>query len=480
MNAHYNYKFSVIIPIYNVEAYLRETIDSVLNQTIGFEDNIQLILVNDGSKDSSGLICEEYLRQYPENIVYVDKKNQGVSATRNAGIKYIQGKYVNFFDSDDIWSEDAFANVWDFFEKHYEEVDLVCGKEMFFEMKSGPHNLNYKFEKGDRIIDIRKEPECILLSVKAAFIKKEIAGTVRFDERLSVGEDAKYLTDIILRKEKYGVMDSVVYNFRKRQANTSITQNRKIGRYTDTIDLYYKYVLDYSEEKYGYLLPYAQHVALNGLKVRVSEKQRDFMSAEQWTEYANKVVTLVKRMDDEVIGQTRNVNVFNKISLLNFKYGNEAEKDIFFKDGKYMYGNLELVAVPQECLTVTNINVRESGKEIVIKGFVKAPLNDKIHISAYTDGRQVSINTYPEPKLKKVLINGDIAIRGYGFECSMELSGEKIATIEFFLECAEEKIPLNIAYGKRISKASVLSAKEFQTVLNDKYIQMNYIQDNNQ
>ena len=100
--------FSVIIPVYNVENYLHETIESVVDQTIGFEENIQLILVNDGSKDGSLDICREYEKKYPRNVTVVDKENGGVSSARNTGIEYIRGKYVNFLDSDDKWEPQSF------------------------------------------------------------------------------------------------------------------------------------------------------------------------------------------------------------------------------------------------------------------------------------------------------------------------------------------------------------------------------------
>ena len=92
----YQYKFSVVIPVYNAESYFDETINSIINQTIGFKENIQVILVNDGSTDKSEEICKNYQENYPNNIVYISKKNEGVSKTRNVGMQYIKGKYVNF------------------------------------------------------------------------------------------------------------------------------------------------------------------------------------------------------------------------------------------------------------------------------------------------------------------------------------------------------------------------------------------------
>ena len=79
------FKISVIVPVFNVEKYLSQTITSVINQTIGFE-NIQLILVNDGSVDNSEEIILKYKIEYPDNILYIKKENGGVSAARNKGL----------------------------------------------------------------------------------------------------------------------------------------------------------------------------------------------------------------------------------------------------------------------------------------------------------------------------------------------------------------------------------------------------------
>ena len=106
-----DFLFSVIMPVYNTEEYLEEAIQSVIEQTIGFEENIQLILINDGSTDNSESICKKYQEKYKNNIVYKYKENGGVSSARNEGRKYVKGKYFNFLDSDDKWDKDAFKNA---------------------------------------------------------------------------------------------------------------------------------------------------------------------------------------------------------------------------------------------------------------------------------------------------------------------------------------------------------------------------------
>ena len=188
------YRFSVVVPIYNVEEYLEETVDSVLAQTIGFEKNIQLILVNDGSPDNSEAICLRYKEQYPDNVVYVKQENAGVSAARNNGLAHATGKYVTFLDSDDKWETDAFARVWRFFEKHEDEIDVVSARMIHFEASERGHILNKKYKQGDRVIDIFNEEDLssIQMHVTSAFFKNETPqnSDVRFDSRVEYGDDS--------------------------------------------------------------------------------------------------------------------------------------------------------------------------------------------------------------------------------------------------------------------------------------------------
>lgn len=89
---------SFIIPIYNVEKYLKQCIDSVLGQV---KEEDEIILVNDGSKDRSNLICKKYLKMFPDKIIYIEKENGGLSSARNVGIRQATKDYIAFVDSDD-------------------------------------------------------------------------------------------------------------------------------------------------------------------------------------------------------------------------------------------------------------------------------------------------------------------------------------------------------------------------------------------
>ena len=102
-------KVSVIVPIYNVEKYLEKCINSLLSQTL---EDIQIILVNDGSKDNSGNIAKEYEKNNKDRVIYVEKENGGLSDARNYGLKYATGDFIAFLDSDDYIEKNAYEKMY--------------------------------------------------------------------------------------------------------------------------------------------------------------------------------------------------------------------------------------------------------------------------------------------------------------------------------------------------------------------------------
>ena len=137
-NQDYPFKFSIITAVYNTEAYLEDAVNSILSQDIGFTDSVQLILVDDGSSDQSGNICDTYQKQYPSNIKVIHKPNGGVSSARNEGLRYAEGRYINFLDSDDRLSSNTLSAVYDFFTEIDNKADFISVPMYFFEKKEGP------------------------------------------------------------------------------------------------------------------------------------------------------------------------------------------------------------------------------------------------------------------------------------------------------------------------------------------------------
>ena len=120
---------SIIIPVYNVEKYLKQCLNSIINQTY---NNLEIILIDDGSTDNSGNICD-YYSKIDNRIYVIHKENEGQSIARNLGIKLAKGEYIGFLDSDDWIEEDMYSFLFENIEKHKADI-ISCS--LFFEYQS--------------------------------------------------------------------------------------------------------------------------------------------------------------------------------------------------------------------------------------------------------------------------------------------------------------------------------------------------------
>ncbi len=339
----YQYLFSVIIPVYNVERYLAETLDSVINQSIGFE-NIQIILVNDGSPDNSENICLEYKNKYPENILYVKQENAGVSAARNNGIQYIKGKYVNFLDSDDCWQEDAFEKIYHFFEEHYDETDVSAARKKFFDARTGFHRLDYKY-KNTRVTELNEDYEFIQMDVTGSVIKAEAIGEHRFSTHLKYGEDAQFINSILLDKCTLGVVRGAVHLYRKRPDETSALQNelRSESYYFDSPKYFHKSLIEQSKQKYGRVQDFIQYTIMYDLQWRIRKKKdeiTEFLSQEDYEKYCDEITEILQQIDDRIIFKQREIYMNMKMFCLSKKYGRDMRKELVYDHSQLMYNNV--------------------------------------------------------------------------------------------------------------------------------------------
>ena len=264
-----SYIFSVIVSIYNTARYLNDSINSLLIQSIGFK-TIQLILVNDGSFDNSEQICLKYQNLYPDNIYYIKINNSGVSKARNVGLKYIKGLYINFLDSDDKWDSNALKNAFLFF-KYFKNVYIVSGRIKYFEASNNYHFLDYKF-KTTRVIDLNKEFHCIQLHVSSSFFKKNVINNNKFDEKIFVGEDVKFLFNILISKPLLGLLKESIYFYRKRSDSTSAIQNteKNINFYLSRHNLVQQELINKSNLLYKKIIPFIQFYISYELMFRIA------------------------------------------------------------------------------------------------------------------------------------------------------------------------------------------------------------------
>lgn len=340
----YKYKITAVIPVYNVEDYLEETLESVIKQDLGFKENIQIILVNDGSKDDSERICLAYAKKYPDNIKYIYQENAGVSCARNNGISYAEGKYLNVFDSDDIWSLDTYSKAYQFFEQHYDEVDVVSCKIIHFEAASHVHVLSRTKHHSDRVVNIHNNYDELQNHAAPCFIKTEAARKHKYLEEMRYGEDSLYINKIILEKEQYGVLEEPVYYYRKRHAGTSAVQNKhkSLEWYLETPNTFYGALMELSREKFGEVIPYYQNLFVYELQWRLREAVDDVLNEEQKAEYHRIVKALLQECEDDIIISQARVYTNEKIYLLSLKYGRDIRNELVCMNDKLYFNNLAI------------------------------------------------------------------------------------------------------------------------------------------
>lgn len=376
MNRDYPYIFSLIMAVYNVELYLKEAIESVIAQSIGI-DRIQLILVDDGSPDNSGAICDAYAEQYPDNIFVIHKENGGVSSARNRGLEIAQGQYVNFMDSDDKLSRNACKKAYEFLQAHPNEVDVVSIPMVFFDGATGDHVLNYKFANGSRVIDLKEEPEAIQLAVTSTFIRLSSIRQLhaQFNPKLLFAEDAAFLQPILWQKEKLGVVAGCKYLYRKRSSGPASALQQSTTKkewWLDCLTHFPLYLIDRAKRELGQVPRFVQYTLAYDLQWRVRQSRfpNHLLDEAEQQEYLRLLGECYANIDDDMILAQRHTQTEHKYSVLCRKYGQAQEKieqnDIALVFGKDTTIRLSDCAVTLDFLKLGEDSCTLEGKFCVL------------------------------------------------------------------------------------------------------------------
>ena len=231
-------RISVITPVYNVESYLAECLDSVISALKGIR--AEIICVDDGSTDGSAGILTSYVKIAQQNgidFVYLKQNNQGVSKARNAALDVAKGEWICFVDSDDVWAPWAARNFLKLVDLD-EELDLVqlTGKRFVT-------NDDYPWIKNgstDEITEVLIQSDQILRNknIDRGFAKtcfhRESIKTLRFKE-YKIGEDRLFLIEALLCARKVAIGTCDMYGYRTRPGS-AIQSSMSIGRIQDTLD----------------------------------------------------------------------------------------------------------------------------------------------------------------------------------------------------------------------------------------------------
>lgn len=267
-------KVSVIVPVYNVEKYIAKCLDSLVNQTL---EDIEIIVVNDGSKDGSKDIIKEYEKNY-SNIIYVEKENGGLSDARNFGLKYAKGDFIAFLDSDDYVDNTTYEKMYKKAiedNSDYVECDFYW---VYSDKKKEDIGVRYTNKK-EMLVNAR-------VVAWNKLIKRE-----RIKDLFPIGlnyEDIEFFYKLLPNIKKFSFVEEPLIYYIQRENSIINNQNYKTGQvfnvFNNVIDFYKKNGL-YDEYKDELEYTYTRILLCSSLKriVKVDDEvARKRLEIETW------------------------------------------------------------------------------------------------------------------------------------------------------------------------------------------------------
>lgn len=250
-----NYKVTIIVPIYNVEQYIEKCIESILNQT---HKNIEIILVDDGSTDACGSICDQY-KNRDERVKVIHKRNGGLSSARNAGLEIATGEYISYVDSDDYVNESFIEELLDLCLKYNKKLSCINFCEFFVENEKDIKEENFQitiYNENDMIQEIvnRERTNNVTYCVWSKLFHRDIIENMRFPEGKTY-EDILYTTKAVVNAKGCVYKSNVLYNYRIREGSISKSHYKEgfdTKLLTDRLDIQIKqlqYIRDNISER---------------------------------------------------------------------------------------------------------------------------------------------------------------------------------------------------------------------------------------
>ena len=295
------YKATVIVPVYNVERFLRGCLKSLTEQTIGFE-NIEVVLVNDGSTDNSEAVCREFADKY-DNVFLYSKENEGLSKTRNYGLARSHGKYIFFLDSDDKLRADTVKSVTDFFDTVYDEVDLVTYRIIqYYGEKPVIVHYRYRTLTKTGVYDLTDPDNRFITQTNINIcIKNRGEDNLLFDTTPNFRhEDEKYCCDILREKMKIGFCSDGEYIYNRDNVDSIVSTKFSPENIFDTSMTFYEKLFD----SFGRFVPtYYQGIVFNDLRWKLKDGKLLplHLSGEDWERANLRIDRLLARIEEDTI-----------------------------------------------------------------------------------------------------------------------------------------------------------------------------------
>ena len=362
----FDFDVSIIIPVYNVEEFLRKCLDSLVAQKIN-KEKIEVLLVDDGSTDSSPAICDEFAAAHSFFKVF-HRENGGVSAARNFGIENARGKYLLFLDSDDWLTPKSVSSIVSFFNAHYDEIDVVTYNEMNDwngDLKPSAH-FRYNYINKTGIYDLTDPDYKYFVQCHMNIcVKNRGKDNFKFDTTMIFHEDQKYILSNLAFKHKIGYCDKATYVYVRNSGGATQMRSHPYYIFEKTMELWESFFRDDNVPKY--VQSFFFHDFTWKLKADLLWPYQ--YKGEKFRDSCDRIINILKKVDDDVIHDFPGAVNAHKVYVYKLKYGEKASIKLLDNSYEVVNGDEMLMKFEDIELYLTKFHVR-NGKLTMI-GVIK-------------------------------------------------------------------------------------------------------------
>ena len=310
------FSYTIVSAVYNVEKYLDEYFDSIINQSLNFKKHIHIILVDDGSTDNSAAIIKKWQKKYSSNIHYYYKENGGQASARNLGLQYVKTDWVTFIDPDDFLDVDFFKNTDEILDKNRSVKMLAANTIFYMEAKNAfkdSHPLRFRFHQNDKKLAIKNLDNKINLSAAASIFDAKIIqdNQLAFDSIVKPNfEDGKFIGEFLIHAYAHDAWfaDNVIYNYRKRDDGSSTLDGAwlKPEKYANVLEYGFLELINKYKVRFGSVPKNIQFTAMYDMYWYLTQlinqpEKINFLSEEQKQHYYRLYDEIMDAIDSQTI-----------------------------------------------------------------------------------------------------------------------------------------------------------------------------------
>ncbi|MBR0471301.1 MAG: CDP-glycerol glycerophosphotransferase family protein [Methanosphaera sp.] len=444
------FMFSVILTVSDNPGYLEQSISSVLDQTLDFKENVQIIFIDYGGCVESTKLIKRVGRVYPDNVVILSKDYLGQPYAENNVYKVPAGEYVTFLEGNDYFSINTFEQVKNFLNKLNNKTNIITIP--IENINNKKQELNYKFEQ-TRIINLEEEANNPQLHIKSCFIKKSALHNYKYNRKTLFEEETILINQLLLDLPRIGIINNAKYNIREKfNINTSQnkpTQEKQIIKKINT----YKKLITTSKPKLEKIPKFIGYTIAYDIQDILKLPDLGFLDKEEKNSLFEEIRSIIGILDDDMIYDNENIDYALRGFFIYLKKGVYSivgeDDNVVMWSGDYYIDDLkkhriwlDIVDIKDDCLVISGVYTTNFDNDSLRINLIKEDAGNN------RETFSCDYFTYPQRDRSNVEYLGIPWKFVYNFEVSLKL--KDVIQDKFSFEVLFEDKDITAKYTPRI------------------------------